>query len=505
MAESLTRSWSARVSSSLALLLLVSFVAGQPKFKAEEPITSSKCNLDLIKSFGLKGLTEPSTYRMEMCPDIELSCCRVSDQLVIFDNWEINYERTELEERLLTFSSLYEDILTIAEDVEVRAEFMMSKLKRNRFSNCRILATKVVEYRIKKVAVKLRENIEEMNNFLLNSYKGFYCSLCDANKQQAFNVSSGEVNLNRKFCRQMTSKSFQFLIYFHVHMVKYLNLLMRFLTYCDGKGRFSNTAIDPDRLMIIQPKMQVMLEGCREYRNRPEWFESCRPICQSFNILRFPQIYLPQFLKYKQTAEYLRKLIHKFDLPPVDTEEDLESEADPGFKMTPHKKTIDRGRQGKSKSRNVAPGDKTITVNETLAEKPMYQTKAMFGSDFIIKSESIVSLNLESFSNKFVSKRQNGMNVYEIGKQTQMTHDKFDIIKKLTRNEFITRKGASIDVKYPLLDELPNQGRNRPGLKAKDAGQVKALSPPRKTQLIASAAAQIVPALFSFAFAIIAL
>lgn len=434
-------------------LWVASAAAGAPNAKRlveQKPITSSECNYELITSFGFKGLVTPSTYRMAACPDIKRSCCRVSDQLGMIENWEINYERIELEERLESYRTVYTQVLETAVDVEQRAEYMMSRLKNKMFSNCRVLATKVAEYKIKKVAEKLLADMDEMEAFVVNSYKGFYCSLCDADHQKSFQTGPQKIVFSRKFCRQMTAKFFPFLLYFHVHMVKYVNLLLRFLTYCDGRGRFSNAAIDPDYLMKIDRTWRGVLEGCRDNRNKPAWFEKCLPICMDFNMLRFPQVLVPQFDKYKRSVELLKDLVRKFELPPVE-EEDLEDDTRPEgtFRMTPHKKSIDRARAAKANTLFKKVMDKG--ANKTAEEKPK---KTKFGSEFVIKSQSIVSLNLETFTNEFLGGRQRGFNPYEIGRQAQLSIDDFSRIKLTVEPEVVKNWDGGFEVTYPRIDEM---------------------------------------------------
>lgn len=453
----------AHSNPKLSFLLLIATLAllSRPALSSKrlvetKPVTSTQCNYELITSFGFRGLVNPSTYQMPSCPDIKRSCCRVSDQLVMIDNWEINYERIELEERLDSNRAIYEEVLTVAQDVEVRAEYMMSRLKNRMFSNCRVLATKVAEYKIKKVADKLREDFEAMDAFVANSYKGLYCAMCDADQQANFRVAEGKVNLSRKFCRQMTAKFFPFLLYFHVHMIKYMNLLMRFLTYCDGKGKFSNVAIDPDLLMKIDRKFKGVLEGCRDYRNRPEWFEKCQPICMDWNMLRFPALLLPQREKYQRTTQVIQELLRKFELPP-EPEENLEEDGpvEGTFRMTPHKKSFDKSKLDKSvamiKSISGGRGGAAGAANK---DGPGAGKKTKFGSDFVIKSQAIVSLNIETFSNEFKSGRRGGMNLYEIGRQAQMSLDNLPVIQQLVANEVVNNWDGGFDVSYPVIDAL---------------------------------------------------
>jgi hypothetical protein len=231
-------------------------------------------------------------------------------------------------------------------------------------------------------------------------------------------------------------------------------LLLRFLTYCDGRGKFSNHAIDPDLLMRIDSKMQPKLEGCRDHRNLPEWFERCLPICESFNLLVFPEIFAPQYEKYALTLTVLKNLMRKFELPAV--EEDLESENDGSFKMLPHKKTIKRLQKkkklgGKEKPQSPKSSSKPAPA---VPEPQGADIKIKFGSQYIIKSQGLASLNLETFTNEFLPKTRISINPYDIGKYTQMNEDQYKVIIGEAQGEVVLKTSTGFTVTYPRIDEV---------------------------------------------------
>lgn len=85
---------------------------------------------------------------------------------------------------------------------------------------------------------KIKQNIKEMEDFFFDSYKGFYCSLCNYENHKYFNLEKNEVVFSEKYCRDIVEHTLPNLMFFHIHINKYLNLISKFLLSCDFKGDY---------------------------------------------------------------------------------------------------------------------------------------------------------------------------------------------------------------------------------------------------------------------------
>ena len=442
-------------SRLILIFLLISSSLTKNQLKPGHPTkqnikqTPRKCNQPLIKSFGLQGVQVPSKYPMKMCPDIKQSCCRVSDQVEIYGNWEGNQESTSLQERLASHVEVYEGILDTAQSIQKRANYLLQKLNPKMFSNCKALAQKIGEYKIDHVSQIIKRELSEFHQFLATSHKGFYCSLCDLNSQSAFDTDKGKISYTRKFCRQLTSRSFHFLIYFQVHMIKYVNLLTRFLSYCDGKGKFNEFNIESDHIMLIEPHQQNMLEACRDHRDQPVWMEYCLPICDQFNPIKFSAFFSPQLDKYRLVLARLRVLMGKFDLPPLEDED-----SDTGPEQDNTSRTA-RPFKGLKKAHKRHKPKSTLSLLNLKAQQanPLQKKKEKFGSDFVIKSQTMNSFNLEAFKNLFHPKKFNGINFYSVGKYSQFTVLLNLRIGVESKGEIEIQTSDGMTVIYPVIDQ----------------------------------------------------
>ena len=68
----------------IALLVLTSQSSTTIENTIKTDTTQTKtlmCNQDLLKSFNLKGYVKPKVMFVEMCGDVNLSCCQKEDLL----------------------------------------------------------------------------------------------------------------------------------------------------------------------------------------------------------------------------------------------------------------------------------------------------------------------------------------------------------------------------------------------------------------------------------------
>ena len=56
----------------------------------------------------------------------------------------------------------------------------METQKKENVSNCMIMAKRLDHLQINVIGPKLNTALETMHDFFLKSYKGFYCTICDA-------------------------------------------------------------------------------------------------------------------------------------------------------------------------------------------------------------------------------------------------------------------------------------------------------------------------------------
>jgi len=73
--------------------------AEEAEEEAEEGGTEYICNKPILETYGMVGLDEPKPMHLDMCEHVKHSCCHVTDQIKIYENWIENGEDADLVER----------------------------------------------------------------------------------------------------------------------------------------------------------------------------------------------------------------------------------------------------------------------------------------------------------------------------------------------------------------------------------------------------------------------
>jgi len=268
--------------------------------KSENPI----CYRGLVRAYGLEGLFSPSAVRLDVCPGIDQSCCTAEDQLHIIDS--IEKDRQNYKARLDRQSQIISNLLDQMKILGQIGSRMKGRLASRRLSNCKVLLARFSFFEIDEIAEEINKTMKEMHDFLQTSYKGFFCTICDATKHIYFNANYKVAVLSYEFCRQMMSSSIKVLRYLHVHLAKYANYAAHFAGFCDITGKFIDEPIDAE-LKFDHSKAQKDISKCWEGRNQPFWVYDCQEFCQNFSPIKQQEFFEPYIKKYMLITRYLEK------------------------------------------------------------------------------------------------------------------------------------------------------------------------------------------------------
>lgn len=455
----------------LLLIILITLSPTKPELTPDEipkPM-HPKCVPGLASSFGLEGTNEPKNLELKMCPSLNLSCCKVNDQLSIFINWRNNGEKENLEQRFQFYLKIYSELLELLDDVNRRANSMNLMMIRKKIGNCKVLSQKISNYKIKKIAPKLKDAVKDMYDFFFESYKGFYCTICDAEMNHYFNVKKKFVLFSDKFCRNVIANSLHVLLYFHIHFAKYLNLVSRFATNCSFKGNFNVKPVSEDFIFSISPYINDNLKLCKQYRNDDDWMKYCEFICGNFRFTQMTDFFEPNIKKFIKFNKHLRNKLQEM----TDEEEEfvknskknrLLSKTKKSIKLTKKKESelsyslsnsynLDKGRnlevkkhkKKHKKRKNFMSFEKLKKLEQKLLLKqkndienrnleeqdkdfindPNYKLALKFEDPEIFRTTINSTVPLEKYKSKFYVR---GIELYNIGKQTEYTEPIYNAI-----------------------------------------------------------------------------
>lgn len=65
------------------------------------------------------------------------------------------------------------------------------------------------------------------------------------------NTEENVITYSEKFCRDIVENSLNSLLFFHIDLVKYANLISKFLLSCDSKGNFEADIPIPEDIVFV--------------------------------------------------------------------------------------------------------------------------------------------------------------------------------------------------------------------------------------------------------------
>ena len=284
----------------MLLMMLASNIAGNasstttPTAVASSPYDFTKnCFSALTSTYGFLGTDDnlPKNTALMMCPLTTNSCCSIRDQQQMYANFISGGEKAKIELHFNQTKILYTTLMNQLQDVQQHATRVRNIITKKR-SNCKFLAERIINYQIDTVQSKILANLEKQRTFLIKSYSGFYCDVCNFDSHRNFDFIHREITISQQFCRRVVQNTLPNLLLIKVDMSKLLNLVTTFLNYCDFKGEYNSANSFPLPLNItINATAAQSLNDCRDNRNKKNWLTYCQDVCQQYSFVKFPRFY----------------------------------------------------------------------------------------------------------------------------------------------------------------------------------------------------------------------
>jgi len=418
---------------SLILLLALAVPSLQTSTEKKPPIPPRlECNQDILISYGLDGYKYPVKSNLDMCPTVEKSCCTPADQLSIYSNWAHGKEEENLHKRFKYHYNVYSHLMNSLIKVFPIARMIQDKLKTKKVSNCKVLARKILHFQIKDIAPKLKEAVRTMHEFFFDSYKGMYCMLCDGTSHGYFNLKRKTITYSERFCRDITANSLHVMLYFHLHFTKFLNLVGTFLSTCDNRGRFNDkAALSPVYIFHTSAKAREEIDKCKTFRNDPNWFEMCQPLCKNFHLTKFSPFFQPHVKKYRMYAEVLASRVRHIKV--MEANDPLNQPPPPigrllskNVKDSNHERILTAkpaAKEGEKKKTTTTKKKKKPSIVDRLKlEEKKWKSLGIFRSAL----NAIIPIDL--FKSKF---NDPGIELYEFGRASLIDDARYKIVKSM--------------------------------------------------------------------------
>lgn len=186
------------------------------------------------------------------------------------------------------------------------ALLVLESKKFSRLSNCKMMATRMMQFQLGTIAPKVKYSMERMHNFFVTTYSGVGCALCDAESHKFMDKGKKTLTIGEDFCRDITSNSLHVLLYLHIHYIKFYQLSSKFMAQCDHLGNYNEAGAVPAEAAIkIDEGIHGELMACREFRNDNTWLASCGAICEDFNLVKIEDTFFPHIDAFIAGTKFL--------------------------------------------------------------------------------------------------------------------------------------------------------------------------------------------------------
>lgn len=265
------------------------------------------CAPGLANAYGMNGLLTPFKLNKTgwmFCPSMTSVCCSNDDAESAFAT--LNGGLKRLKQHFALYSTIVKDLmdqLSIARSIAGRVNGRLAKIK---FSNCKVLASKIVLYDVDKVEPQVLESLDAAYKFMLYSYKGFFCEICDGAKNKFVFDADGFVILHKNHCRETVVGNIKAMYYLKVLFVNFVNLVTKFMNNCDAKGTFYDDVM-MSQLVLQGSQDDRIIERCWNDRNSPKWLEECKDFCDKFNFVSLSDFFKPYAYKFSLITAFLKK------------------------------------------------------------------------------------------------------------------------------------------------------------------------------------------------------
>lgn len=428
--------------SYIALLLAVFIIehkiaiaiSHQEKYK-------DKCNYEMVRSYGMVGRKTPNAARLEMCPGIRQSCCLKKDQLMMYNQW-VNLKEDEfIKNRYDHNKREYIKFLNLLVKADKVIEDVQKKLEHKRISNCKELAKRINNFEIPLIVPKIKKNLDDMRDFMITAYKGFYCTICNHDNHPHIDTSKKTVTYSEAFCRTTVEETLMPMLFLHVDIVKYVNMVSKFFVSCDFKGDYDVDALIPKKHIFFSHAEDVnKMTDCRNNRNKKEWMAYCSSYCQHFSMVNLDLFYEPNIEKVEEYIPWIEEQIHEKKTehhkhPMFAEKKDKKKKDGKQQRILEAKITKDDGKDDKKKKEERELKDKKEKKFPGMPEKHNILDVQVF------KSKMTSKVDLTGYTINFA---EDGVNVFSDGANAVITNDMYNEVKTLMHLTKMTKKSDGL-------------------------------------------------------------
>lgn len=293
------------------------------KTPPKEPV---QCKIEILKSYMLKGRHKASESPLYLCPTVTSNCCTKTDQQKMYHivndivpGRVLEYE-SKMKLALAKLKNLHNTIM------DKQPNFSGSSRRRE---FCNQQARKVYNFPFNFFYNHALEEMEMIRSEMDDYYEKFFCTICDGNNHQFFNIKGRTPNIMMKgeFCKEMLKSNQDIIKLFNVELVEYL-VSLQHLVDCTHYIKSYNLKFFDER----KQKMMSEISECINNVESSNFLKSCQSTCEMIKISKIVDLIegdfeflidavnlFEKFFELKESGNLvsmkLRKFFQRFVIP----------------------------------------------------------------------------------------------------------------------------------------------------------------------------------------------
>lgn len=271
----------------------------------------TRCNQEMMTSYGLTGEAFATTASHKYCPMIRENCCTSSDAETSMTIWKTEF-RPKIERYYETYLYSLKYILGYSTEIGKLAD----EFSKSTVSDCKAAAQEFVKMNVSpKVTQDIYKSFVISLEKMSDVRRGFYCTLCDANTQQELIDYVSAVNLfyndriyySKEFCKKLVDSTIR-ASYFAVFFLKPFAELSSTLINCRANNGTKLT-------YEIDYWTRTQVKNCYYFKAK-YFFFFCERYCEKFHLVKPSDILDGNLKELKKFVDHIMQYRQSVFLSP---------------------------------------------------------------------------------------------------------------------------------------------------------------------------------------------
>ena len=288
------------------------------------------CKRELLFSYGVENPGYIRAPGMLCKHRVNGSCCSRTAESQLLEKWMLE-DRIKISQNIFGYIHVLEGIFDYYEDIIIFAKYIhMNPISDEK---CLEASRELIMNYLRKSEIKnIMKKIREAGRFLLESRKGFYCTLCDVEMQQYFDPAARKLVLSTHFCENLVEKTVEATYLRATHILPILQNINTILL-CDKDKEFEDDeqseakeVIQNVQYGLDEDDFEEMMHCYNVFKefDKPELYLSkCESYCKDYKFSLASRVFEGSLSKISFLYDKILK--KKFDMTdPVFSKKDEE-------------------------------------------------------------------------------------------------------------------------------------------------------------------------------------